>query len=277
MPAVAPGILREEHTIEVPRLYTGRYLAEGAPTGGREVVPVRISMRPPLIPLPYELEETAWSLLPEPWMTGEWPWLSPTYWRHLDGRGVEKIVEELAAIGARHGGKPLALLDHEDVLKGDRSLRLVFARWWEERVGQEVPELLADGQTLHYSRLHRRTRPKRPKYPGEDHRWTDDVVRPWPLSREDVARWIEGRHWQTARSQDHQYTRRDWGHEDMFLHVVMHIREHSSQETFAGDIYNYLVVGRLKYWTMGADLMSTVILNRKPVGQDEGEEEERLF
>jgi hypothetical protein len=49
------------------------------------VVPVRISMRPPLVPLSYKLEETAWSLVPKPWMVGEWPWLSPTYWCHLDG------------------------------------------------------------------------------------------------------------------------------------------------------------------------------------------------
>jgi hypothetical protein len=32
----------------------------------REVVPVRVSMRPPLVPLSYKLEETAWSLVPEP-------------------------------------------------------------------------------------------------------------------------------------------------------------------------------------------------------------------
>src|SRR5215218_6924590 len=133
-------------------------------------------MRPPLIPLPYKLEETAWSVVPEPWMAGEWPSLSPTYWCHLDGQGARKIGKELTAIGDRHGGKPLALLDHEDLIKGHRSLRVVFAAWWEANTGQVVPELLDDGQILHYSELHRRTKPKRPKNPREDRRWTDDKV-----------------------------------------------------------------------------------------------------
>jgi hypothetical protein len=61
-----------------PRVFTARYLAEGILTRGG-IVSVGVSMRPPLIPLPYELEETARSLVPEPWMAGEWPWLSPTY------------------------------------------------------------------------------------------------------------------------------------------------------------------------------------------------------
>ncbi|MBA2527236.1 MAG: hypothetical protein H0V18_15865, partial [Pyrinomonadaceae bacterium] len=65
-----------EPSVNGPRLFTARYLAEGVLTAGK-VVPVRISMHPPLISLPYELEETAWLLVREPWMAGEWPWLSP--------------------------------------------------------------------------------------------------------------------------------------------------------------------------------------------------------
>ena len=194
------------------RLFTARYLAERVLTGGG-VVPVGVSMRPPLIPLPYGLEETARSLVPEPWMAGQWPWLSPTYWGHLDGQGVAKIGKELKAIGERHGGKPLALLDQEDTTKGHRSLRVVFAAWWEANAGEAVPELLDDGQTLHYSQLHRRTRPKRPKDPREDRRWTDDVVLGWPISHGDFERWARGRHWQFARTRPqnpHWYTHRSW-------------------------------------------------------------------
>jgi hypothetical protein len=241
-----------------------------------EVVPVRISMRPPIIPLAYELTETAESLVPEPWMTGEWPWLSPAYWEKLDRVGVEAIAAELCAISDRHGGKDLCLVDYEDVAKGHRSLRLVFACWFEAQTGREVHELLDDGEPVHWSALPKRTRPKRAKRPGEERRWTDDTVREWPLSHEDVAEWIEGRHWQTARSLDHAYTRRDWGSEVMFLRVVLHVREHGQQEVFAGDIYSYHVVGNRKYWTMGSDLESTVILNRKELwrdGQEEGDED----
>jgi len=61
-------------------------------------------------------------------------------------------------------------------VKGHRSLRVVFAAWCEENTRQVVPELLNDGQTIHYSQLHRRTRPKRPEDSREDRRWTDDEV-----------------------------------------------------------------------------------------------------
>jgi hypothetical protein len=233
-------------------------------------------MGPPLIPLPYELGETARSLVPERWMTGEWPWLSPTYWRHLDGHGAEAIGRELAAISGRHGGGNLVLLDHEDVLKGHRSLRVVFAAWWEENTGQEVPELLEDGRTLHHSELHRRTRPKRPKDPREDRRWTDDEALGWPISHGEFERWARGRHWQFARTMPqnpHEYTHRAWGHEATFLRIVMHLREHGRQELYGGDLYTYYVADGYKHWTMGADLMSTILINRKPAGQDNGDEE----
>ena len=258
--------------MNVPGLYTSRYFAERV-LGLELVVPVRISMRPPLVPLPYKLEETAWSLVPEPWMTGEWPWLSPTYWRHLDKQGIEKIGKEVAAISGRRGGKALALLDYEDVgpARGHRSLRVVFSQWWEEKGGQKVLELLNDGQALHYSQLPKRTRPERPKDPREDHRWTDDEVLGWPISHEELERWVQGRYWQFARTQPqnpHFYTHRDWGHEETFLRVVLHLREHGRQEVFAGDTYTYYVGAGRKLWTMGADLESTVLINAKVLGQD---------
>ena len=209
--------------------------------------------------------------MPEPWMTGEWPWLSPTYWRHLDYLGLGNIGKELAAISDRHGGKGLCLLDHEDVLKGHRSLRLVFAQWWEERTSLPVVELLGDGKSLHYSQLHKRTRPKRPKDPREDRRWTDDEVIGWPISHEDFERWVRGRYWQFARTRPqnpHEYTHRAWGHEEKFLRVVLHLREHGRQEVYGGDLYTCYVADGFKHWTMGADLMSTILINRKPVGQN---------
>jgi hypothetical protein len=256
-------------------IYTSRFFNYDLLSSG-VVVPVRVSMHPPLIPLPYELEETARSLVPEPWMAGAWPWLSPTYWNYLDGQGVGMIGKELEGISRRHGGKPLALLDHEDPTKGHRSLRIVFAAWWEANAGQAVPELLDDGQTIHYSQLHGRTRPKRPKDPREDRRWTDDEVLGWPISHDNFERWAHWRHWQFARTRPrnpHEYTHRAWGHEETFLRVVMHLREHGRQEVYGGDLYTYYIADGFKHWTMGADLMSTILINRKPVGQDEGDDE----
>ncbi len=214
-------------------------------------------------------------------MAGEWPWLSPTYWDYLDSQGAQKIGKELEAISERYRGKPLALLDYEDLAKGHRSLRVVFAAWWEENAGQVVPELLEDGQILHYSQLHKRTRPKRPKNPREDRRWTDDEVLGWPISHEHFERWVRGRHWQFARTmpQDsHAYTHRAWGDEETFLRIVLHLREHGRQEVYGGDLYTYYVANSFKHWTMGADLMSTILINCNPLGQDEGDEKtvERL-
>jgi hypothetical protein len=160
--------------------------------------------------------------------------------------------------------------------KGHRSLRVVFSAWWEVNAGQIVPELLNDGQILHYSQLHRRTRPKRPEDSREDRRWTDDEELGWPISHEDFERWARERHWQFARTMPqnpHEYTHRAWGHEETFLRVVLHLREHGRQEVYGGDLYTYYVANGFKHWSMGADLMSTILINRKPVGQDESTEE----
>lgn len=266
-------VIVAEPPVNIARLFTARYLAPEP--GWLGVVPVRISMFPPLVPLPYELEETAWSLVPKPWMRGEWSWLSPTYWRHLDGRGVEKIGEELSAISGRHSGKPLALLDHENVTKGDRSLRIVAARWLEERTEMEVPELADNGQVLRIEALPKRTRPKKPKVWRQDRRWRNDAALnlSWPLAEEDMRQWIAVRHWQQARSRSnpHAYTVRSWGSDEAFWLVVMYMREHGQREEWGGDTYTYYVCDGMKYWTMGSDLMSTLILNRKPWGQDPGD------
>jgi hypothetical protein len=40
-----------------------------------------------------------------------------------------------------------------------------------------------------------------------------------------------------------------------------------------GDTFTYYVCDRMKYWTMGSELMSKIILDRKPWCQDEAGEE----
>lgn len=252
----------------LPTVYTARYLTGRLPDEG--LVPVRVSMRESVVPLSYEVEELARALVPEEGMTGEWPALSPLYFGQLDGAGVGAVADELAGISDRCGGRPLVLLDHEDTLRGDRSLRVIFQQWWEEQTGESVLELADDGRDLHYHDLPKRTRPKKPKIWTADRRWRDDAALglSWPLSEEKLMRWVALRHWQQARSphNPHAYTVRSWGSDEPFWLVVMHIREHGEQEEWGGDTY-YVIEG-MKYWTMGADLMSTVILNRKPFGQD---------
>jgi len=237
--------------MRLPELFTARYLSGRLPDEG--LVPVRVSMREPIVPLPYELEETAHLIVPEEGMIGEWQQLSPTYWGLLDAIGFEPIASELRAISERHGDRSLVLLDHEDTTKGDRSLRVVFSAWWEEMAGEPVLELADDGRKgyLHHTELPKRTRPKKPKVWQQDRRWRDDAALnlSWELSEDDLSRWIALRHWQQARSQSnaHAYTVRDWGDDEAFWLVVQHIREHGEQEEWGGDTYTYLRVGDHKY------------------------------
>ena len=269
---------KEEHLTEA-RMLMGRYLVlEELPPETREgLVPVRVGLREPVCDLSYLAElEVAGALVPEPWMMGEWPHLSASYWEMLDRLGVERIADELAAISARHGnpdgrhGGRLILLDHDDPSRGNLTPRVTFACWWEEQTGEPVPELLGDGRMLHYTDLPKRTRPKKPKVWREDRRWRDAPDVPYPPTEEDVLRWIGAVHWQTARSprNPHQYNIRDWGPPEPFLRVALWIREHGEQEEWGGDSYWYKRVGGHKYWTMGSVLESTVVLNRKEWGAD---------
>lgn len=257
--------------IETPEIYTSRYLASNVLASG-EVVPVRAGLKPPIVPLSYTLEETAEALLPDWEMLSNWT----MYWKKLDSVGLVKIGEELAAISECHGGKPLALLDHEDLTKAQRSPRVVFAAWWEEQAGWPVYELTDDGERLHHTELPRQVRPKKPKRPEEDRRWTHDPVRPWPLSHQDVEEWVRGRYWQYARTMPknaHSYTRRDWGDERMFERIVLHIREHGEQEIFGGREYTYYRAAGRKVWTQQNPLPVTTLINCK---FDDPEEQVRL-
>ncbi len=84
--------------MELPQLFIARYLAEEVLASG-EVVPVRTSLDPPVIPLPYELEETAETLVPAAAeMFRDEPKPSAAYRGQLERTGVEKIGDELAAI-----------------------------------------------------------------------------------------------------------------------------------------------------------------------------------
>jgi hypothetical protein len=47
---------------------------------------------------------------------------------------LEQIVREAGSAG-------LVLLCFEDVLEGEFCHRRVFATWWEEKIGEHVPEL----------------------------------------------------------------------------------------------------------------------------------------
>jgi hypothetical protein len=150
---------------KLPEVYTSRFLAKDVLTSGL-VVPVRISMYPPqplLGELPYELEHTVRDLVPERTMHGEWRRFSPLFWGKLEYLGMEKIASQLTAIASRYGGKPLALLCFEDLLKGQRCHRVILSAWWREQSGEEVCELTNEGEVLKLEQLHHQIQPLRPR------------------------------------------------------------------------------------------------------------------
>ncbi len=265
--------------MKTQELFTARYLALDARIG-REVVPVRVSHGPPVAALPYEVREVARSLVPGELMLCEWTHLATSLLDRLDFLGTERVGAELAEISARHGGRPLALLDHGDLTRGVRAPRIVFAYWWEEQTGEPVPELVGDGREVHHTGVHKQAgfaRPK-PQVSAEDDRRfaRSEHVAPWPLSHEDVEKWIATRYWQYARTaprNPHSYTHRRWGSHDMFLRVCEHVREQGEQEVFGRSEYTYYRAAGRKLWTMMDVLESTIILNCK---FDDPEEQARL-
>jgi hypothetical protein len=168
-PGCETGASQEEEQPKMsetlPEVYTSRFLAKDVLASGM-VVPVRISMYPPeplLGGLPYALKHTVRDLIPERTMYGDWRKFSPLFWKKLEHVGVEKIAAQLAAIGAQHDGKPLALLCWEDLLKGQRCHRVIISAWWQERTGRRIPELTPDGELLGLDQLHHQVQPMRPR------------------------------------------------------------------------------------------------------------------
>jgi len=258
--------------VRVPEVSTGRYFCTELLTSG-EVVPVRGSIHPPIVDLPYHLE-TAPSILPEPGplTLSEWHPTRSTYWRQLDRTGVEKVAAELTEISERHGGKPLTVLDYEDLERGHRSPRVVFARWLSEKAGIEVPEITADGRRLAHRDLHKQVR-GRPRVPDEP---PESLGLSWPLTEEDAESFVASVPWKAARDKrnPHEYClRRDAAGLDFEL-FVLHVRERGYQRVFWGHEYTQLRIGDHEYWTMGDHLASTVVVNRKVIGQNEGEQTE---
>lgn len=63
------------------------------------------------------------------------------YLAHLDRIGVERLRASFAEVSKRHGGLRLVFLCFEDVLAGQLCHRRMFARWWRDNTGEDVPEL----------------------------------------------------------------------------------------------------------------------------------------
>lgn len=112
--------------------------------------PVRITRGHPRFKLNYDLREKVAQLYPsrDIFKAG----LSPReferrYRKELEEQGLARINSKLQEISGRAKGERIVLLCYEKVLDGEYCHRRVFARWWEEQTGIEVPEIAIDVNT----------------------------------------------------------------------------------------------------------------------------------
>jgi len=108
-------------------------------------VPVRITLGPPRWKLGYTLNGQIKILAPSRWIFAikDEVEFDEAYRKQLDEHGVDQIAAEIGRVSGAFGDRGLVLLCFEDILKlGEMSChRRSFARWWEERTQQTVPEL----------------------------------------------------------------------------------------------------------------------------------------
>ena len=84
-----------------------------------------------------------------------------------------------------------------------------------------------------------------------------------------IKAYIKKVKWQTARDKSHAYTVKKWNPgllANSFEKVVMHIRENGYPGFFGKVKYMYFDVDGYKYWSMGAPLKITIIINRAKLG-----------
>jgi hypothetical protein len=63
------------------------------------------------------------------------------YRERLEQIGLKKIEAVLVAIAKAYDAPGVVLLCYEDVHAGESCHRRIFAKWWFEHTGEEVPEL----------------------------------------------------------------------------------------------------------------------------------------
>ena len=89
------------------------------------------------------------------------------------------------------------------------------------------------------------------------------------FSEGDFKKYIESSRWQFAHTMKfipHSYTKRMWaGQETDFEKAVMFIRENGVVEKFGKREFTYYYLDGLKYWSMGAPLDETILINRAKV------------
>jgi hypothetical protein len=97
--------------------------------------------------------------------------------------------------------------------------------------------------------------------------WTCfDPDRPAEWTEFAFADFVAAHRWVFARTMPrnrHEYTLRRETDDATFEAAVRFVRQHGVMETYGGKPYRVLYFGCHKYWTMGAPLEITILINRK--------------
>jgi hypothetical protein len=82
---------------------------------------------------------------------------------------------------------------------------------------------------------------------------------------DDVRAFVDRERWTFAKTMPewpHEYLVRDRGDEKLFVRLVEHIRAHGYEGHFYQKAITYYEEAGMVYWTMGAPLAETIIINR---------------
>ena len=84
------------------------------------------------------------------------------------------------------------------------------------------------------------------------------------MTDEGMSAYISKVFWRTSVDGSHQYTLGSWNPDliEVFNKFIVHIRWHGYIEKFKGIEYTYFDVGDYQYWSMGALLEETILINR---------------
>ncbi len=88
------------------------------------------------------------------------------------------------------------------------------------------------------------------------------------ITEKQIREYIKKVRWQTSKDKSHSYTVKKWtpGLSGEFEAFVMYIREKGYAGFFGKTRYKYFDIGGFKYWSMGAPLGITIIINRTEIG-----------
>jgi hypothetical protein len=116
-------------------------------TADHGLVPIGITVGPPNW-LSYELAANLGPLAPHGLRHLDGDAFEQAYLRRLDAFGVEAIERMIASVVDAYLASGAVLLCYENVERGEVCHRRMFASWYEQQTGREVPELAAAQLTI---------------------------------------------------------------------------------------------------------------------------------